>query len=91
MDSSSALYFASFRQDLPTLDLHGLYPSEALEKLEHFLYTIYQAGEREARVICGIGTGKLLEAVAARLQTHPLVRDLEKEGGSCIIRIENKK
>ncbi len=70
------------------LDLHGLYPAEALERLELFLYTLYNRRQASARIIYGIGSGRLGEAVLAALKRHPLVRGLEEEVGSCILHVE---
>lgn len=88
MENQSALLFsAELRSDLSTLDLHGLYPAEALEKMELFLYEGYQARESAVRVIFGGGTGKLKEEVMRVLAAHPLVGPTKDEGGSVIILI----
>ena len=84
MTSDQRLFAASLRQDLPTLDLHGLYPSEALERLELFLYTTSEK-DTAAKIIYGIGTGKLGEQVLAYLSKHPLVEHVIEQSGNCII------
>lgn len=76
---------ASLRTDLPTLDLHGLYPQEALEKLELFLYTMIERGETEFAVVYGVGTGELGKTVLAHLDKHPAVVDRVEEAGRCIV------
>ncbi|OGH68787.1 MAG: hypothetical protein A3I29_00325 [Candidatus Magasanikbacteria bacterium RIFCSPLOWO2_02_FULL_44_11] len=82
------IFAASLRHDLPTLDLHGLYPSEALERLEIFLYTTSHQ-DTAAKIIYGIGTGKLEEAVNAYLRKHPAIDHVIGETGYCIILFAN--
>lgn len=84
------LFAAELRTDLPTLDLHGRYPAEALEQLELFLYYQNKAGESVVKVIYGGGSGRLGEAVRKRLQTHPLVDKIQDIGGSCLVLLNNK-
>lgn len=77
------LLAAELRTDLPTLDLHGLYPDEALDKIDNFLYTA--AGQDGAvRIIYGGGTGVLAKAVLSYLQGHKLIATIRDLGGSCI-------
>lgn len=78
------IFAAKLRHDLPTLDLHGLYPSEALDKLELFLYNNFQT-DTAAKIIYGIGTGKLKEAVVGYLRKHPLVDHVIEQEGNCIV------
>ena len=75
--------------DLPTIDLHGISPVQnALEQLEKELFLSFQRGEKCCRVIHGIGSGKLAEAVHAALTKNPMVVEFAEEetGGSCIVR-----
>lgn len=83
------IFAASLRNDLPTLDLHGFYPNEALEKLELFLYENYQNKEGITRVIYGGGAGKLKAAVLEYLKNHPLASTIKDEGGAVIVIINN--
>jgi len=46
---------------------------EALAELEPFISHAAAAGIREVRVIHGIGTGRLRDAVREELERHPLV------------------
>lgn len=86
MDKKEAIIFAAqIGADIPELDLHGLYPTEALEKLELFLFA--NRDQAVLRIIYGGGTGKLGEAVLVYLREHPLVDDLVEEGGGCLVLI----
>lgn len=76
---------ASLRRDLPELDLHGLYSSDALHRLELWLFELSQSPEKEARVIFGGGTGKLGEIVKKTLTEHPLIEQIVDEGASCLV------
>ena len=55
------------------LKLIGLRVDEALDLLEPFLNHASLAGQREVRVIHGLGTGRLRDAVREFLARHPLV------------------
>ncbi len=84
-NKEAQLFAAELRTDLPTLDLHGLFPDAALERLELFLYEVWQASGLSARIIYGGGTGRLSAVILQRLQTHPLVDKIKELGGSCVI------
>jgi dsDNA-specific endonuclease/ATPase MutS2 len=84
MDQQNAkLFAAELRTDLPTLDLHGLYPDEALDKVDVFLYNV-RGLDSAVRIVYGGGTGKLGEVVVSYLQRHPMVATLHDQGGSCV-------
>jgi DNA mismatch repair protein MutS2 len=55
------------------LKLIGLRVDEALDQLEQFLDHAALGGLREVRVIHGLGTGRLRNAVREHLARHPLV------------------
>ena len=55
------------------LKLIGLRVDEALDLLEQFLDHASLAGQREVRIIHGLGTGRLRNAVREHLARHPLV------------------
>jgi DNA mismatch repair protein MutS2 len=55
------------------LKLIGLRVDEALDRLEQFLNHVSLGGMREVRVIHGLGTGRLRDAVREFLARHPLV------------------
>ena len=55
------------------LKLIGKRVEEALAELEPFINHAHAAGLREIRVIHGIGTGRLRDAVREELERHPLV------------------
>jgi len=81
-------FAASLDQNILTIDLHGI-PSiyEALEQLEQELFLFYKQKQRYCRVVTGIGTGVLQNAVFAALEKHPMVAHVEKgeQGGSLIV------
>ncbi|MFA7654266.1 MAG: Smr/MutS family protein [Candidatus Magasanikbacteria bacterium] len=86
MDPTEAKIFAAgLNPNLSCLDLHGLYPMEALERLELFLYKNCQAKIDVMRVVYGGGTGKLKLEILSVLRKHPLVDKIHDEGGSVII------
>ncbi len=68
------------------IDLRGMRAVEAIEKLDSDLETLMLAGEKEARVIHGIGTGALMKAVHEFLPSCRMVKRFEicplSEGGS---------
>lgn len=55
------------------LKVIGLRVDEALAELEPFINHAAAAGLREVRVIHGIGSGRLRDAVRGELERHPLV------------------
>ncbi len=67
------------------LDLRGQQVDEALENLGYFLDKAFLVGLPWARIIHGVGTGKLRSAVRKTLRSHPQVINFESgkenEGG----------
>ncbi len=61
--------------DQRELKLIGMRVDEALAELETFISHAAAAGVREVRVIHGIGTGRLRDAVREELGRHPLVEN----------------
>lgn len=59
--------------DQREIKLIGMRVDEALAELEPFINHAHAAGLREVRVIHGIGTGRLRDAVREELDRHPLV------------------
>ena len=55
------------------LKLIGMRVDEALAELEPFINHAHAAGMREVRVIHGVGSGRLRDAVREELGRHPLV------------------
>lgn len=82
-NKQAKIFAASLGAEMPELDLHGFYPTEALEKLELFLFQ--NKDKQMCRVIYGGGSGKLREVVLDSLKKHPLAEDVVEEGGSVII------
>jgi len=79
------IFAAEIGADIPVLDLHGFYPSEALEKVEPFVCDMYKNKQDMGRIIYGGGTGVLRKEVLQYLETHPLLGDVVEEGGSCLV------
>ncbi|MDO9068868.1 MAG: Smr/MutS family protein [Deltaproteobacteria bacterium] len=60
--------------DQSELKLIGMRVEEALSELEPFINHAAAAGLHEVRIIHGIGTGRLRDAVREELERHPLVQ-----------------
>jgi len=84
-NKQAKIFAAEIGADIPVLDLHSLYPDEALEKVEPFIYDMYKNKQDMGRIIYGGGTGKMREEVLNYLEKHPLVDDVVEEGGSCLV------
>ena len=86
---SDIFFAAEIDQRIPTIDLHRAQNiSTALEIFEQELYTLSQDSEiLYVRVIHGIGSGALYQALERVLKNHPLIGDFKKEvhGGSTIV------
>jgi len=86
MNYDTKIFAAQLRDDLPTLDLHGLYPNEAVDKIDPFLFNNFSADDEQVvKIIYGGGTGKLGEMVIEFLQNHKMVKYIEKEFGCCLV------
>ncbi len=55
---------------IPGLDLHGQTLAQAMPELESFLNRQFMAGERIVKVICGIGTGRLMAEAEKTLSDY---------------------
>jgi len=64
------------------LDLHGLRVEEALPKVAHFLDQAILADKECVRILHGLGTGKLMEAVHKFLKSTSVVNHFELEEGN---------
>lgn len=78
-------FSAEVDDKIPTLDLHGLYPDEAMDTVEIFLYNISQGNLPSAKIVYGIGRGVLEKEVEKYLMKHPLVEKINKRSGFCLI------
>lgn len=83
-NNEAKILAADLETEMPELDLHGLYPNEAKERVELFLYKNYQDKVKMVRLIYGAGTGKLQEVVVEYLQNHPLVDIVVDKGGNAV-------
>jgi DNA-nicking Smr family endonuclease len=79
------IFAAQIGANIPELDLHGLFPSEAVEKLEGFLYNNYLKKKSIVKIIYGVGTGKLKNEILSYLSGHPLIKKLTEEDGHCLV------
>lgn len=71
--SDLELQIAEQDPDTPLLDVHGEHVQNALYALDTFLYQ-QQGVSPVVKVLCGIGTGAVKQAVQAELQKHPVVK-----------------
>lgn len=79
---------ASMRDDLPTIDLHGIRSIRtAEEQLERQLFLLATNNESACRVIHGIGSGRMKQMVHRILQKNPFVEEflLSDDGGSTVV------
>ena len=74
--SREGVYYtpASRRQVSTELDLHGVRVEEALQQLEAFIDQATLAGLSSVKVLHGVGTGALRNAIREHLSHHPLVK-----------------
>lgn len=72
--SSRSWRFDIEESDQRELKLIGLRVDEALSRLEPFINHAAAAGLGEVRIIHGVGTGRLRDAVREELERHPLVQ-----------------
>ena len=82
-NNEAKIFAAQLGADIPTLDLHGYYPVEALEKLELFLFD--NVDSDVVKVIYGGGTGKLRQEVLSSLKDHPLPKKVVEDNGLCFV------
>lgn len=72
--TAGSWHFDIGESDQRELKLIGLRVEEALSALEPFINHAAAAGLHEVRIIHGIGTGRLRDAVREELERHPLVQ-----------------
>lgn len=71
-------FTASWKVDIvacekPEIKLIGMRVDEALAKLEPFINHTHAASLKEIRIIHGVGSGRLRDAIREELKRHPLV------------------
>ncbi len=87
-DTSSAFLSAEIDPAIPVIDLHSTDSiSEALEKMERELFRLHIQRVRYCKVVHGIGSGLLADAVHRVLNKHPLVQAHQEagNGGACLV------
>ncbi|HEY8516256.1 MAG TPA: Smr/MutS family protein [Candidatus Binatia bacterium] len=84
---------------VPTLDLHGLRPREAIEATERFVTEAHAAGETVIRIVYGKGRGSpggvgvLRQAIPGWLEQHKtdlverFERELDRDGNDGAMRV----
>ncbi|MBX7143068.1 MAG: Smr/MutS family protein [Oligoflexia bacterium] len=65
------------RKSLQSLDLHGLTTNEAIAALDQHLNQAILAGLDRTDIVHGLGSGRVRDAVYARLSAIPAVRKFE--------------
>lgn len=84
MNDDEALVFgASIGSDIPQVDLHGMFPSEALYEVDLFLYKNF--GAKILRVIYGGGQGILRAEILKYLREQKIVRKLHEESDASVL------
>ena len=77
--------------DLPSVDLHGLYPEQALRRLAQELHAARVAGHRTLLVITGRGWGNLRQEPILRPRVEEWLRGPEgRRLGVCGFRVVAK-
>lgn len=57
------------------LDIRGMYPDDAIERVEKYLYDVSAAGFKEVMIIHGHGTGVLKKAIRRYLKTLKFIKE----------------
>lgn len=86
--TESLLHVAQYHEDIPVIDLHYFSNIQsALDELETHLF-LFSSEHTYCRIIHGIGSGAMAQAVHDVLKKNPLVLEWmeEETGGSCIVR-----
>ena len=83
--SETLLSVAQIDPSLPSLDLHGLSVHEAELEVDHFLSQQLYRKERVVRIICGVGTGALADAIWEFVQKHPVVEMAKSKGSEIFV------
>lgn len=81
-------FAAQIDTHISTIDLHAADNiNDALLLLEKELFRFSQQKIPYVKIIYGIGSGNLGQAVHDEIKNHPLVQDWEEtgEGGSCFV------
>lgn len=81
-------FAATIDSQIRAIDLHEAdNVADALLLLEKELFRLSQEKYSYAKIIHGIGSGNLAQAVHREIEKHPLIRDWQEteEGGSCLV------
>ena len=80
------IFAAQLDQNIPTIDLHGQYPSLASTEVDVFLFRHFVEGDDTVvKIVYGGGTGKLGQTVRDILAKHSLVKQVVVEHGCCLV------
>ena len=85
---NTKLYAATINPSLPVIDLHGeRYITDATNELESAAFRYAQSGATACRVIYGVGTGKMRQAVITAIKNNPMFGEYveEESGGSLVV------
>lgn len=70
---------AALNPDTPELDVHGMSTQEAEIAVDQFLYSAQHAGAHVVKIIHGVGTGALAQALPPFVRSHPMVVHTQSE------------
>jgi len=82
-EEDDLVFAAQIGAEIPQIDLHGMYPSEALYEADLFLYKNLNA--KILRIIYGGGQGILRMEILRYLRTQKIVRKLHEESDASVL------
>lgn len=82
-DGEDLIFAAQIGAEIPQIDLHGMYPSEALFEADMFLYKNPNA--KILRIIYGGGQGILRAEILKYLRAQKIVRKLHEESDASVL------
>ena len=82
-DGDDLIFAAQIGADIPQIDLHGMYPDEALFEADIFLYK--NSNTKILRIIYGGGRGILRTEILKYLRDQKIVRKLHEESDASVL------